>query len=108
MNAMQLGRFIMSMGMVNTNTELVGRVFSKLHFIPVRVNVNMGQGQMEFIGISPEFKEIKPGMVAPSYDIDVAQPEGEDDISITVTKTPVKKIVSPTRAQVHNINKKVH
>lgn len=105
MTPLNLGAFSIPIKNVYEHTNLVAQIFVQLRFIPIRATINTEKQMIEYVGISKEFDEIKPGEVAPAYDIKVDQVKGKKKLLIKVKKTAKKDLVRATPGQVQKINK---
>ena len=71
-----LGRFTISRDLIEYHFYDVLKMFNDLQIIVVRAEMNWS-GQIEYIGISPFFKEVEPNVVPDNYIIEVNTGDGE-------------------------------
>ena len=91
MNSQQLGKFFLNEELIRQNPEIVAAAFQEMQFVPVRVEMHFIHKELEYAGISPEFKEVSKGIPIPNYRVNIVmnQAEGEE---IEYSHVEVEKI----------------
>ena len=79
MNSQQLGKFFISEDLVRDNPEIVAEAFKDMQLVPVRTEMHFMHKELEYAGISPKFKEVKKGMLIPTYIISIIVNQAEDE-----------------------------
>ena len=73
----RIGRFYVSVKMVEDEPASLAQILTYLAFVPLRVECLWAGRQFEYIGISPMFKDMPEGTVTPEYDLTIHTNEGE-------------------------------
>jgi hypothetical protein len=82
----RIGKFWISLNLINENHDEIVSMFHELSIIIVRAEVICSRDAIEYVGVSPNFKEIEPQFVLPEYTLLVHHNhhDGKTDISYSV------------------------
>mgnify|MGYP006270055663 CR=1 FL=1 len=72
----RIGRFFVSSDLLQTIPGELYKLFGYLQFVPVRVHHMWDTNQFEMIGLSPHFREVDQGEVAPLYTLTISDKHG--------------------------------
>ena len=73
MNHNNIGRFMLDLKFVKEQPDAVANIFREMNFVPVRAEIIDWGHYVDYIGLSPKFREITQGEDVPLYDIEIAQ-----------------------------------
>jgi len=68
-----LGKFEITLFMIDHEPEKVAEVFGLLKFIPLRAECLYYKSVIEYIGLSERFSEVEEGMEVPNYTLIITE-----------------------------------
>lgn len=89
-----IGKFGISRHLIFNKTELAAKIFRSLDIIILKAEYSFTSDIIEYIGISPKFKEVPEGEGPIEYDIMIKE---KDDVDIYIENKSKNKIVEPKR-----------
>lgn len=92
MNSQQLGKIGITGRSVHENPQEIADIFKKLEFLPVKAELNFVSNNIEYLGISSQFREIKPGEKVNYYKLIV-----QKDKEGIVVSVAVEEVIDPTK-----------
>ncbi len=81
MTSRNLGKITILSENIRQSPDMIAEIFIQMRFIPVRAELMFHNKNIEYIGLSDRFNEIKEGEQIPSYSIEVVT-LGDGEIEI--------------------------
>lgn len=82
----RFGRFSVNTHIVEDHTEEFADILAEMQFVPMKVERHYSNYSFEYIGYSPMFAKIEPGMVCPDYELVL---ERDDDGNVRLMSVDV-------------------
>jgi hypothetical protein len=71
MNSRQLGRFSIDESLVREHPDRVTAILVELRAVPVKAEVAFHRFQIDYMALSPRFREVDSGSEPPWYDLEI-------------------------------------
>jgi len=73
MNTTNIGKFDVSMDLIEREPRRIAEIFSLIEFCPVRAECMLVRRTVEYVGYSPRFDPVEPHMMTPEYTLTIKQ-----------------------------------
>ena len=87
----QRGIIYLATGFVDTMPHIVAEAFSRIRFLPTRVEHRYDMDKFAYYGLCPEFELLSPAEIPPVYELELVTTRDEKGKAINLEEVNLKK-----------------